>query len=169
MSTSVTVPTDVLNQIKAVHSDASPINFVVIGHAVNESGDYDFNTLAFQASGTGSISDIQTHLQPDQVQYVLYRTTTQVDLSKTVKFAFIYHLGSKVGFVKRGRFGVVKGDVVKNFEPYHVDFEIYAVDEISEEDVEKRIKSAAGTYNNVQEETIKSVREVLPSIHASYS
>jgi len=44
-----------------------------------------------------------------KVQYCLYRSTLKVDLSETVKFTFIYNLGEKVSFFKKGRFGIVKG------------------------------------------------------------
>ncbi|OUM61082.1 hypothetical protein PIROE2DRAFT_12995 [Piromyces sp. E2] len=52
-------------------------------------------------------------LSETKVQYCLYRSTLKVDLSETVKFTFIYNLGEKVSFFKKGRFGIVKGVLIK--------------------------------------------------------
>lgn len=48
-------------------------------------------------------------------------------------------------FIKRGRFGVVKGNAVRFFHPYHVDLEVTEPEEISLELVKQKIAEAAGT------------------------
>ena len=64
---------------------------------------------------------------------------------------YIYNLGEKVGFAKKGRFGIVKGDISKHFQPYHVDVEITTPEELNEEDIKFRVESAAGSANHVRD------------------
>ena len=44
------------------------------------------------------------------------RVTEQIDMSTTVKFVYIYFQGEGVPFTKRGRMGVVHGNIRKNFQ-----------------------------------------------------
>lgn len=62
-----------------------------------------------------------------------------------MKFVFIYFFGNQLPFVKRGRFGVVKGDAVKHFHPYHVDFEVTEPHELTMDQIKAKIAEAAGT------------------------
>ncbi|KAJ3087546.1 hypothetical protein HK102_010815 [Quaeritorhiza haematococci] len=130
---------EITGQIRSVRDDASPTNWVLVGH-FNE----DPNVLTLVGSGSGGLAEMKAKMSNAQVQYGLLRVTTQVDLSKTTKFCYIYNLGEKVSFVKKGKFGVVKGQATKHFQPYHVDFEIQSPEEIEEQDVLKKVSEAAG-------------------------
>ena len=44
------------------------------------------------------------------------RVTEQIDMSTTVKFVYVYFSGEGVPFTKRGRMGVVHGNVRKHFQ-----------------------------------------------------
>jgi hypothetical protein len=105
------------------------------------------NEVALQASGNGGVDELQTHFDDNKVQYALIRTHELIDKSNTTKFVYVYFIGEGVPFAKRGRFGVVKGDVTKHLQPYHVDFEISSSKEISEDIVAKKIAEASGTAN----------------------
>ncbi|KAJ1530129.1 hypothetical protein HK096_008269, partial [Nowakowskiella sp. JEL0078] len=63
------------------------------------------------------------------------------------------NIGDKVSFVKKGRFGIVKGDATKYFAPYHVDFEITSPDEIDEVEIMKKLQEAAGTADHIAQST----------------
>ncbi|KAI9209038.1 uncharacterized protein BJ171DRAFT_488270 [Polychytrium aggregatum] len=136
----------VLQAIRSVRNDTDSTNYVVVGH-VND----DPNTLGLVASGAEGLEGIRAHLRDDQVLYSLLRITTKVDLSTTVKFVFIYHFGERISFVKKGRFGIVKGDAVKYFQPYHVDIEISSIEELLEEEILKKVQDAAGTFDRVHD------------------
>ncbi|KAI8922925.1 hypothetical protein BC831DRAFT_473782 [Entophlyctis helioformis] len=135
-----------LSAIKAVRDDSNTTNWVIVGH-VNG----DPNAIEVQATGTDGFAGLAGRFAVDQVQYALLRVTTKVDLSTTVKFVYIYNLGEGLGFAKKGRFGVVKGDVTKHFQPFHVDFEMTNPSELTEEIITKLVESAAGNANHVRD------------------
>jgi hypothetical protein len=95
--------------------------------------------LELVSFGSGGINSLKLELNDNRVMYGLLRTTEQIDQSVTTKFVFIYFVGEGVPFAKRGRYGVIKGDVVKNFQPYHVDFEISYAKEISKDLIKEKI------------------------------
>ncbi|TPX32720.1 hypothetical protein SmJEL517_g04197 [Synchytrium microbalum] len=136
----------IVGAIKNVRDDANPAQWCIIGH-LND----DVNTVTLQATGNEGVDELKSKFASNQVQYALIRVTTTVDLSKVVRFVYIYNLGADVSFVKRGRMGIVKGSVSKLFEPYHVDFEINEAREISENIVIEKVNQAAGVANNVRE------------------
>jgi len=125
--------------IDNVHNDSSDITWCCVTH-LND----DPNILTLQSTGKGGVEEMLSALSETKVQYCLYRSTLKVDLSETVKFTFIYNLGEKVSFFKKGRFGIVKGDACKYFEPYHIDFEITNPRELNVDIIEKKLKFAAG-------------------------
>jgi len=129
----------VRDAIDSVHNDDSDITWCCVTH-LND----DPNILTLQSTGKGDVEEMLSSLSDSKVQYCLYRSTLQVDLSETVKFTFIYNLGDKVSFFKKGRFGIVKGDACKYFEPYHIDFEITNPKELNTDIIEKKLKEAAG-------------------------
>lgn len=135
-----------LEAIQQVRTDASPVNWAIVGHRND-----DPNTLELVATGTEGFSTLRNHFSLEKVQYALLRVTTKVDLSMTVKFVYIHQVGDNVGFAKRGRFSVVHGAVVPFFQPYHVDFDITNIAEISDRLITEKVEKAAGNANFVRD------------------
>jgi drebrin-like protein len=94
---------------------------------------------------------LKQNLNSGRVMYGLLKTTEKYDASITVKFVFIYFVGDAVPFAKRGRYGVVKGDVVKYFQPYHIDYEISDPKEINEQLIKVKISETTGTAMKAHE------------------
>ncbi|KAJ3337915.1 hypothetical protein HDU91_001355, partial [Kappamyces sp. JEL0680] len=123
MSIQVTLdaPTLITDAIQDVRNDATATNWVLIGHK-----DENPNVLT--------------------VLYALLRVTTRVDLSDTIKFVYVHWSGESVGFAKKGKYGVVHGAVHKYFLPYHVDFDITELREMTEsmvaDKVQQNVRSA---------------------------
>ncbi|KAJ3185836.1 hypothetical protein HDU85_001205 [Gaertneriomyces sp. JEL0708] len=134
--------------IRDVRNDSTPANWVLIGHGNNGANP---NELTLVATGDGGFAGLQAALIPDQVQYALLRVTHKVELSTTVKFVYIYNFAEKLSFVKKGHFGVVKGDATKYLMPFHVEIEIGTPSELTVEDIMQRIEAASGTLNNVRD------------------
>ncbi|KAJ3384985.1 hypothetical protein HDU92_003294 [Lobulomyces angularis] len=134
-----------LDSIKQVRDDHSNVNWVVLGHQ-----DDSPENLHLVGLGSNGLEEMKNSFSDEKVQYGLLRVTTKVDLSETVKFVYIYNLGSNVKFMLKGRIGVVKGEIQKYFQPWHVAFEIETSSEISEQDIERKVKEAAGTFDNVK-------------------
>jgi len=141
--------------IDDVHDDSSDITWCCVTH-LND----DPNILTLQSTGKGGVDEMLSALSDTKVQYCLYRSNLKVDLSETVKFTFIYNLGEKVSFFKKGRFGIVKGDAIHYFEPYHIDFEISNPNELNFDIIDKKLKEAAGVAiveKNAANENIDAV------------
>jgi hypothetical protein len=128
-----------LDAIKDVRNDKSETNWVLVGHPNN-----DPNVIGLVNKGSDGLAGLVSNMQEDKVLYALLRVTTKVDLSITVKFVYVHFVGERVGFASKGRFSVVHGDVVKNFQPYHVDFDITLAKELSESAVRDKVERAAG-------------------------
>jgi len=155
--------------IDDVHNDQSDITWCCVTH-LND----DPNILTLQSTGKGGVEEMLNALSDTKVQYCLYRSNLKVDLSETVKFTFIYNLGDKVSFFKKGRFGIVKGDAIKYFEPYHIDFEISNPNELNFDIIDKKLKEAAGVAiveKNAANENIDAVpqRETVSDVNTPVS
>ncbi|KAJ3283747.1 hypothetical protein HK104_010237 [Borealophlyctis nickersoniae] len=144
-------PTDeqsLLSAIRNIRDDKTPTNWVLVGHE----GDNP-NALRVVASGEDGLAGLRGALSRET------------------------NVGEKMSFVKRGRFGVVKGAATKYFQPYHVDIEITSPDELTEEvlkhklgvrlvtrlcnlecsslfkEITKKVEAASGVANNVRDPT----------------
>jgi sulfur relay (sulfurtransferase) DsrC/TusE family protein len=82
--------------------------------------------------------------------YGFLRLTTKIDLSVATKFVYVHFLGEKIPLAKRGKFSVVHGNVVKHFQPFHVDFDITEKSEMSLKLITEKIEHAAGNANYVR-------------------
>jgi len=131
----------ILHAIDQVRSENGNINWLLLAHQDKP------NEVILQATGNGGVDEMKAHLDDNKVQYALIRTHELIDKSNTTKFVYVYFIGEGVPFAKRGRFGVVKGNVTKHLQPYHVDFEISSSNEIGEEIIAKKISEASGTAN----------------------
>ncbi|KXS22439.1 actin depolymerizing protein [Gonapodya prolifera JEL478] len=138
--------------LDAIRTNEDPTNWVLVGHDADSP-----NVVALQATGTGGFNELRSHLKDDQVQYALLRIFVKVDLTTTTKFVYLYNLGERVPLMKKGRFGVVKGDVQKRFQPYHADIEIENPEGATEEEITKKVSegssgpelSASGSFSNL--------------------
>ncbi|KCV72181.1 hypothetical protein H696_01583 [Fonticula alba] len=143
-STDVSFESTLLDAIAAVRDDAKPNTWVIAVHP-----DDNPNELALHSTGEGDVQDMINNMDDSCAMHAFVRVNQQFDLSNTVKFVYIYLLGDHVPFVKRGKFGIVFGKCRGIFEPYHVDFEITKVSEITPADIEKRVAENVGRSDNI--------------------
>jgi drebrin-like protein len=141
MSITVTLENrdQILEAMKNVRDDKSDVNWVVLGHVSNNP-----NKLELVGVGSDGLQGLLATHKPNQVYYSLLRTIAMVDQSSTVKFVYLHFVGEEVGIMK-GRYGVVHGDILKYFQPLHVDFEISKVEEVNEQVVKEKVERVAGT------------------------
>ncbi|OUM61083.1 hypothetical protein PIROE2DRAFT_45604, partial [Piromyces sp. E2] len=101
------------------------------------------------ASGTGDCNEMKTHFAPEKVCYALIRVIDVYENINTVKFVFIYWLGSKVSVMKKAKISVHKGKVNEMFSNFHVDFMISSLNEISNEIVMRKVSQNSGSRSMV--------------------
>jgi hypothetical protein len=130
--------------IKSVRDDASGTNWALVSYDAPKS-----KTLVLVGSGSGGLSEFVSHLKDESVGYGLLRFTEKIDESVTVKFCFVNWVGEKINRMQRAVLGTHSGAVKELFAPYHVDINPTRLDEITDDIIVGKIKSAAGTANHV--------------------
>lgn len=148
MSTEVAIQDEdqFLGAMADVRSDETNTNWALFNHV-----DGDPNTIQFTCSGSEGVAELQANLPEDQVMYGLVRLQERIDMSDTVKFAYIVWFPSGVSFTKRGKYGVVSGSIQRQFEPFQVSltFDGESADSVTEEYIMTEIQSTSGTKSKV--------------------
>uniref|UniRef100_A0A6B2L1Y6 Coactosin n=1 Tax=Arcella intermedia TaxID=1963864 RepID=A0A6B2L1Y6_9EUKA len=135
---------EIRQAIADVRNDASETNWVLVTYDAPQS-----KTLKLEATGTGNLAELKSHLRQNSVMYGLYRTTEQIDDSVTIKFTYVVWHGEKIHVMQRAKLATHSGAVRDIFLPFHVDVLASSDDELTEEIITKKIKSAAGTAVHV--------------------
>jgi hypothetical protein len=135
-----------IEAIKDVRADSTETNWVLAGHVEG-----NLDTVRLVGSGKGGVDELVSRLDPATVQYGLVRSTEKFDLSTTVKFVYIYFVGTNVPALQRGKIGTAHGEVKKHFSPFHIDFEITDPGEIDNTLIEKKLAENSGKVNNVKD------------------
>lgn len=131
-----------------LRSDSSETKYIVAHHPnVNP------NCLELLASGTGDVDEMLTHFDPSQVVYGMVRVEEKFEISTTTKFIFIKQVGEKVGFVKKGRFGIVTSAIKEILGQYHLEIAIDAPDGTSQRDVTTKVAELSNQKSAVIEST----------------
>lgn len=131
-----------------LRSDTSDIKYLVATHpGLNP------NVLDILATGSGDADEMLTHFDSSQVMYGMLRVTEKVEISTTTKFIFIKQVGEKVGFVKKGRFGIVTSAVKEIMGQYHLEVAIDNAAGTSQADLETKIGELSNQKSSVIEST----------------
>jgi len=125
--------------IKAVRSDADETDWLLLGYEGNST------KISLQAKGSIGLSELISHLKPDQVQYGLYRTTDTVDNTVAVKFVLIIWVGDQVAVTRKARITTHKGEVTSFIGQYHVDCNCSDLSEINDDIIRDLVQRASGT------------------------
>jgi hypothetical protein len=130
-----------------VRNDKTPTTWILVSYENNDIK----KPLTTFAKGSGSVDhELKSHLKSDQILYGLVRVVDQIDNSATVKFAFIFWIGSAVSHMAKAKISVQKGrswkatttvriadfllgGVAKLFSPFHVDFNVSEARELSDD------------------------------------
>jgi drebrin-like protein len=118
----------------------------------------DNKTLALHGSGSGGVTELVSGISDNQVIYALVRKTEMIDVSTTVKFAFVKYVGDNCPRMLRARLGTHSGTIAKLYEPYHVTLDTEDLDEITDDAVASLIGFASGTKVHVLDEETAAAR-----------
>jgi len=96
--------------------------------------------------GKGKSSEPFSDLLNDTlVGYGLVRKIERIDVTDTIKFAYIRFIGDNIPRMLKARLGTHSGVVNAFFSPYHVSIEANALSEITDDVIMKTIRNASGT------------------------
>eukprot|EP00118_Oscarella_pearsei_P024639 m.306493 g.306493 ORF g.306493 m.306493 type:complete len:335 (+) comp41296_c0_seq1:75-1079(+) len=130
--------------ISDVRSDSSSTAWALFGH-VNGNP----STVGFVGSGAGGPEEFHGMLDDGNVMYALVRLEETIDMSQTVKFVYVRWLGEKIATVKLGKYGVVRGSVIKHFQPHHVLLETGSTDDLTKEALMSKLSESSGQKSKV--------------------
>jgi len=145
----VTFTQEVVNTIRDVKGDHSPLTWAVITYESSNSA-----VLVVQAAGEGeegNVAECVTHLNDNNVAYCIIRKTEQIDNSLTAKFIYIRWVGNAIPRMQKAKLGTHAGDIYNLFAPCHTSLDTPDLHEITDEHIMKLIMIASGTYKHVLE------------------
>eukprot|EP01089_Gocevia_fonbrunei_P014914 TRINITY_DN422_c0_g1_i1.p1 TRINITY_DN422_c0_g1~~TRINITY_DN422_c0_g1_i1.p1 ORF type:complete len:299 (-),score=99.72 TRINITY_DN422_c0_g1_i1:7-903(-) len=121
---------------KQVREDKG-IDWLLVGYTDNK------NNLQLEKTGTGGLKELRSHLKPDNQFYGLLRVDAAG--SNSVKIVYIVWSGENVPGLRKARVSTHKAAVKDIFGQSHVTVAATDLDEISDANVEKTIRHAAGS------------------------
>lgn len=108
--------------------------------------------LVPQQSGQGSLDDLLTAIDRDQVQYALATFSHSIDEKATAqRFVYVYQMPSSMSPMKRGKLSIHAGSVSAFFKPFHLEFSIGSADELSTSRILESAQNLSGTRSHVVE------------------
>jgi len=117
----------------AVRSNNDPTNWLTLQYE-------NANTIDLQASGSGGISELVSHLADDNCQYAYARIEFTEDGTKRTKFALIYWAGPNAPGMRKGKMSVHKASVKTVISDYTIEISSGEKDELEEKDLIEKIK-----------------------------
>ncbi|EFA83737.1 putative actin binding protein [Heterostelium album PN500] len=129
----------------------------------SDKNDTDWVLLSFEdskskkvkllATGNGGVASLSEQLADNIVGFALVRKIDVIDNSETVKYAFIQWIGDKVGILQKAFVSIATSHVKTLFTPFHVDFQISSLSEISDSIVQTKISETSGSGSRVLNES----------------
>jgi len=155
ISDQITWSSEVVDVIRDVKGDHSPLTWAVIGYERSDSAN-----LIVVAAGEGEniTSDLAAYLTNDGVAYCIIRKTEQIDNSLTAKFVYIRWVGPSLPRMQKAKIGTQAGDVYKLFAPCHTSLDTPDLHEVNDDNIMKEIMKTSGTHSNVLERPVTSSR-----------
>lgn len=101
-------------------------------------------------SGSGTVEDMLTQARDGTVNYGVVRVVDVIDKSTTLKFAYIVFMPDDVPPMKKGKINTIAGNIKDLFTPVHVDFFISDREEISQDAVIDKVRTASGSKSHVK-------------------
>ena len=96
------------------------------------------------------LDDIKSHFTPGTFAYVLLRVVDVIDGHPTSKFVFINWIGCDTTMMNKAKVATYKGFIQQAFSPFHVDFSVSELREISDEKIMDKVAAASGSKSFVK-------------------
>eukprot|EP00127_Corallochytrium_limacisporum_P001576 Clim_evm29s66 gene=Clim_evmTU29s66 len=139
----------VLAAIKDVRDDKSAINFLVAGYP-----DMDINKpLVVLGTGSEGLAGVRSELKEDIAAYALVRVTDAYERDAgavsidQAKFVYIRWVGERTAIMKKAKLSTHGGAAKDIFQPYHVNFDVTGLDEITNTIISDKVGAASGSKN----------------------
>jgi hypothetical protein len=136
--------------------------FVVLGYS-------NPNTLTVLAEGEGGLNEASASFPDDDCRYVLLKKEHKVEISKTVKFAFVDWTPVGMKPMRKATISTHKGQVKEIMKPFHVDLVASDKSELSDDLILEKIGMSSGTSSFVTDKKATSLPRKEDPKQASYT
>jgi hypothetical protein len=102
------------------------------------------------ASGNGPAEDMRPFIVEGTANYGVVRITDVIDKSVTSKYAYVVYLPDSVPPMRKAKISTIAGSIKETFAPVHVDLFASFKEEITQDGLVDKVKSASGTKSNVK-------------------
>lgn len=106
------------------------------------------NTLTLIAEGKGGLNEAAEHCPADKCRYILLRKAHKVELSWTVKFAYVDWTPDTLNPMRKSLLTVHKGQASDMFAPHHVFLKASSADELDDSVILDKIGFSSGTKHH---------------------
>ena len=138
------VDAEVGNAWRRLTSDDSEVSWIHCGYPEGQT-----NQLVFKAEGAGGMPEFVSSLPADQIIWGAFKVVGVDDRGNTVsrrpKFIFVKYLPEAVPTMRRAKAGGHKG-AIKQVIDAHIDIEVEAGSELTEEAIIQKLRSAGGAH-----------------------
>jgi len=124
-----------------IRSDDSATNWLLVGYDENQK-----DTLKLVGSGSGGMNELKTQLDSNQVLYGIFRVIGVDQDSRRTKYVFVTFIGSGLSPLKRARTSTHKSALAQYFNGFHVEIYAASEDDLTEDDIVKRLNSSTGAH-----------------------
>ena len=125
--------------ISSIQKGVEGTHFLVLGYC-------DRTTLCVVASGPGGLDAARPHLPVDTERYIYLRKDHQVEMARTVKFAFVSWFPSKLKFLRKTLLLFAhKGQVRDLLQPHHCILDCTEEEDLDDSVIMDKISISTGT------------------------
>ncbi|KAI1319252.1 actin depolymerizing protein [Xylariaceae sp. FL0255] len=128
----------------AVRSDKSPTNWLLLSYASPKG-----QALSLTSTGSGGLSELAEHLDPNQAQYGYVRVEYANDKeSNRVKFVLVIWIGDGTHFMRKARVSIESGEVKKALSHHSFSLDAREKGDLDEKAIVATLRKAGGADYN---------------------
>lgn len=110
------------------------------------------HTVAFVNSGEGDVSTWVEQLEKDNINFGIYRVKQVFDGRATAsRFMYFYIQPEGTNPLRRARCGTLRSHLARVLQPWHVEFFVTQLEDVTEENVMNAVGKVSGTLSAVTE------------------
>ncbi|KAK8869966.1 hypothetical protein IAR55_000536 [Kwoniella newhampshirensis] len=123
-----------------VRSNDGEITWLLLDYESDKS-----NKLTLTATGSGDISELASHLQPQRASFAYAKIRYVNDEhSFREKFVLIFWIGEEVKVMRRAKVSVHAGDVKSVLRSYSIEINASTPNDLKQDDIVTRLRRAGG-------------------------
>jgi hypothetical protein len=128
-----------------IRSDDGQTNWMLLGYDESNSNSKSIK-IELVGKGNGGYDEFIQGLSEDKALYGVFKVIAVDDDSRRTKFVFVTFLGPKLPPLKRARVSTHKTAFAKLFNGFHCEVYATTADDITQEEIVKKLNSSTGAH-----------------------